>query len=343
MTTWLRGLGVAAFAALLATGVRAESLEVTVGYQLIYNPWKVAIAEGVFEKETGATIRWVKFDSGAKVINAMASGQVDIALAGSSPIAAGVSRGVDMQLFFIQEDIASAEALVVRNGSGIDPDDPTTLIGKKVGVPFVSTTHFHMLVALEMWGIDPDQVTLLNMQPNQIAAAWERGDIDAAFVWDPALGRIKRTGQVMITSGEITARTGKATFDGMVVMRAFAEAHPEFMAKFVDIMDRANEAYRSDPDAWTPDSPMVKAIVSLVGGNPEDVPGVLALYKFPDLEEQASPAWLGGGREANAVKAIAATSAFLKDQGKLDEVLDDYSRFVTPRYVELALKLRKQQ
>ncbi len=331
-------------AAMFAVGSAAGTAgaqEVTVGYQLIYNPWKVAIARGTFEEETGATIRWVKFDSGAKVINAMASGQVDIALAGSSPIAAGVSRGVDMQLFFIQEDIASAEALVVRDGSGIDPADPETLKGKKLGVPFVSTTHFHTLVALEMWGIDPDDLTILNMQPNQIAAAWERGDIDAAFVWDPALGRIKKTGKVMITSGEITEKTGKATFDGMVVMREFAEANPEFMARFVEIMDRANGEYRADPDAWTPDSDQVKAIVSLVGGNPDDVPGVLALYKFPTLEEQASPKWLGGGKDGNAAKAIAATAEFLKAQGKLDEVQPDYGKFVTPRYVEMAMELRK--
>jgi taurine transport system substrate-binding protein len=327
----------------LASASLASALEVTVGYQLIYNPWKVAIARGTFEQETGATIRWVQFDSGAKVINAMASGEVDIALAGSSPIAAGVSRDVDVQLFFIQEDIASAEALVVRDGSGIDAADPKTLIGKKIGVPFVSTTHFHMMVALAMWGIDPNSVTLLNLQPNQIAAAWERGDIDAGFVWDPALGRLKQNGKVMITSGEITARTGKATFDGMIVRREFAEANPEFMAKFVDIMDRANEEYRRNPAAWTPDSEQVKAIVSLVGGNPEDVPAVLALYGFPNLEEQASPRWLGGGKDGVAAQALAATAAFLKEQGKLDAVKPDYSVYVTPRYVEMALEMRRKQ
>ena len=57
-------------------------------------------------------------------------------------------------------------------------------------MPFVSTTHFHTLFALEQFGIAPSDVQILNMQPDAIAAAWERGDIDAAFVWDPALGRI---------------------------------------------------------------------------------------------------------------------------------------------------------
>ena len=137
---------------MLGAGI-AQAQEVTIGYQLVYNPWKVAIANGDFEKATGYTINWRKFDSGAKVITAMASGDLHLALAGSSPIAAGVSRGLDVELIWIVEDIASAEALVVRDGSGINA--PQDLKGKTIGVPFASTTHFHTLFALEQFGIDP--------------------------------------------------------------------------------------------------------------------------------------------------------------------------------------------
>ncbi len=321
---------------LLASGAMAES--VTVGYQQIYNPWKVAIADGAFEAATGYDIKWVKFDSGAKVITAMASGDVDIALAGSSPIAAGVSRGIDMLLFWIVEDIAAAEALVVRDGSGIDPADPATLKGKKLGVPFVSTTHFHTLFALENWGIDPGELEILNMQPNDIAAAWERGDIDAGFVWDPALSRLKASGEVMITSGELSA-LGKATFDGMVVMREFAEANGDFMAKFVKTIADADEVYRSDPGAFAPGSDNAKKIVGLVGGDEAAVAAVLELYNFPTLEEQASATWLGGGSEGGAAKALFYTAEFLKDQGKVDKLLDDYGAVVTSAYVEAAMKM----
>ena len=315
----------------------AADKKITVGYQLVYNPWKVAIASGEFEKATGYKIDWRKFDSGSKVITAMASGDVQIALAGSSPIAAGVSRGIDMQLFWITEDIASAEALVVRNGSGIVA--PQDLKGKKLGVPFVSTTHFHTLFALEQFGIDPKELTILNMQPNQIAAAWLRGDIDAAFVWDPALGRIKATGKVLITSGQLST-WGKATFDGMVVSRKFAESDPEFMAKFVRVIAKADAAYRDNPKAWTPDSDSVKAIVKMVGGKAEDVPGVLALYGFPTMEEQVSCQWLGCGKDGGAARALQFTGEFLKAQKKIPELQADYSKFVTPKYVEAAMKLK---
>ena len=155
---------VAALALLWATtgAAPAAEKEVTIGYQLLYNPWKVAIVDGAFEAATDYEIRWKKFESGAKVINAMASGDVQIALAGSSPIAAGVSRGLDIELFWIVEDIASAEALVVRDGSHIVA--PQDLKGKRLGVPFASTTHFHTLFALEQFGIDPKDVTVLNTE-----------------------------------------------------------------------------------------------------------------------------------------------------------------------------------
>ena len=87
---------------LLVPGASAlADKEITIGYQLIYNPWKLVIAGGEFGAATGYKITWRKFDSGAKVINAMARGEVQIAMAGSSPIAAGVSRGLSVELIWI--------------------------------------------------------------------------------------------------------------------------------------------------------------------------------------------------------------------------------------------------
>ncbi|MDA7947486.1 MAG: taurine ABC transporter substrate-binding protein [Hyphomicrobiaceae bacterium] len=320
--------------ALTLTFAGVQANEVTIGYQQVFNPWKVAIANSDFEKATGYKINWKKFDSGAKVITAMASGDVHIAMAGSSPIAAGVSRGLPIKLFWIVENINDAEALVVRNGSGIEK--PADLKGKKLGVPFVSTTHFHTLFALEVNKIDPKEVKLLNMQPNAIAAAWERGDIDAAFIWDPALGRIKKSGSVLLTSGDLS-KLGKATFDGMIVTNDFAGKNAKFMCQFVKGMAAADKAYRDNPANFGPDSENAKKIVKMVGGEAKNVAGVLALYDFPDLKAQASNAWLGGGKDGGAAKALFFTSEFLKKEKKVDDLLPDYGAVVTDKFVKAAL------
>src|SRR5688500_20380180 len=123
----------------------------------------------------------------------------------------------------------------------------------------------------------------------------------------------------------------------MVVDRTFAETHAAFMVTFVRVMARANAAYRDNPEAWTPASDWAKAIVNIVGGKPEDVPIILALYAFPNLKEQASCLWLGCGREGGAVRALQLTARFLTDQKKIPALHLDYSKFVTSAYVEAAL------
>lgn len=312
----------------------AQSAEVTIGFQRVYSPWKVAIAEGRFEEATGYRINWKKFDSGAKVIEALAAGDVHVAMAGSSPISAGVSGGLAIELFWIASDIGSGEALVARDGSGIVA--PQDLRGKRLAVPFGSTTHFHILFALEQFGIAPDEVELMDMQPPNIASAWTRDEIDAAFVWDPALGSIKESGHVLITSGVLSS-WGRATFDGMVVLKEFAEMHPEFLCRFVEVIAEADREFRTNPDSYNPGTRNAINIASLVGGDDTDVRTVLDLYAFPSLREQASSRWLGGGLTGGAARALKFTSEFLFEQGRIDSLDADYASVVNDGYVNAAL------
>lgn len=333
--TQIKKLIYAVIVSMFAFSVNAVAKEATVGYQGVLNPWKVAIADKTFEKRTGYKINWRKFDSGGAVINAMASGDVHIAMAGSSPIAAGIANGLPIEIFWIVEDIASAEALVVRDGSGIT--SPQDLKGKTIGVPFVSTTHFHMLFALEQFGIKSKQVKLRNLQPPQIAAAWQRGDIDAAFVWDPVLGQIKKNGKVIITSGQLSS-WGKATFDGMVVNKKFAAANEKFMVEFTKVMDESTRAYSENPDAWNRKTSNGRKVAQLAGGEGSQVAGTLALYGFPTAKEQATATWLGGGEDGAVALAIKFTAEFLKAEKKVDATPKSYAQFVNSKFAEAAAK-----
>jgi taurine transport system substrate-binding protein len=123
---------------------------------------------------------------------------VQIGEVGSAGIAASVSRGEPLELFWILDDIGSAEALVAKNGSGIN--SVKDLKGKKIAMPFNSTTHFHTMVALQQAGVNPADVQILNMRPPEVRAAWQRGDIQATFIWDPVLAEVKKDGKVILTS-----------------------------------------------------------------------------------------------------------------------------------------------
>jgi taurine transport system substrate-binding protein len=320
----------AALAVTLAGAAHAQAKkEVIFAHQDMVVPFRALIDSGELEKTTGYKISWKKFTGGGDVIRAMASGDVQIGEVGSSPAAAAASQGMDVQVFWILDDIANAEQLVARNGSNVN--SVADLKGKKIGVPFVSTTHYQLLFALKDAGVDPKSATVLNMRPPEIAAAWERGDIDATFVWNPALAKIKQSGKVLVSAGDI-AKKGTPTFDAIMVSTKWAAENKDFMVALVKALAAKDAEYKANKAKWTADSAEAKAVAKVSGADVKDVPDALADYGFLSLEQQASKEWLGGG----VAKALADTSAFLKEQGRVTEVAADYSKFVTDAYVKAA-------
>jgi taurine transport system substrate-binding protein len=259
----------------------------------------------------------------------MASGDLKVSELGSSPLAIGASQGVDYQLFAISNIIGEAEALVARDGSGITKVEE--LKGKKVGVPLGSTAHYSLMGAIKNAGLAPGDVEVIGMKPDQISAAWDQGQIDATFVWEPAKGKALKSGKLIIAANQVT---GAPTFDGWVVNTEFGKANPEFMTKFLKTLEAANAAYNANPDAWTADSAPVQAIAAQTGAPAAEVPAALKGYAFPTLAQMASADWLGGGNQAN----MLATAQFLKDNGRIDATLDDYAKFVNADYLAAAMK-----
>lgn len=314
-----------AFGLVLATG--AQAVDLRIGWQQIVEPSRVPQAEGAYEKATGANITWNQFGGGADVVAAIASGSLDIGYVGSSPLTAAASQELPIQAIYIVGNIAEAEALAVKGVT-----KPEELVGKKIATPFVSTAHYSLLTALKHWGVDPASVQILNLRPQEIAAAWERGDIDGAYVWDPVLNQIKTTGGTVLADSSDVAEWGGPTFDAWIVRKEYAEANPDVVKAFVKVTGDAYAAYLADPAKWGADSKEAADIAKLTGANAADVPALLKGYVFPPLADQAGPNYLGGA----TVKAIADTAAFLAEQGKISAPLADYSAYVNPSFAAAA-------
>ena len=330
MTTMLTRaiLAGAAVLALSSTALSAETVVMsTFGDP---TPMNAARATHEFEKATGWTIEWRKFDSGADVIAAMASGDVKVGELGSSPLAIATSQGVDLQMFMFSYAVGQAESLIAHNGSGIT--SLADLKGKRVAVPVGSTAHFSLMGAIAHAGLKETDVTIMSMKPDQIAAAWEQGTIDAAFIWPPVQNEILKTGTRIVGANQ-TAEWGYPTFNAWVANTEFATAHKAELVAFAKAMDAANMAYLKDPTAWTADNESVKAIANLTGAAPDQVPEIMTGYTFIPLKDQISDKWLG-----NAAAVMKATAEFLKTAGRIDNVADDYSRFVNTSIAEEALK-----
>jgi taurine transport system substrate-binding protein len=320
--------------ALSATAAFAQAKEVTFAHQDMVIPLRVAMAQGAIEKATGYKINWKMFGGGGDVIKAMASGDIPIGEVGSSPATAAAAQGLDVQVVWILDDINNSEQLVVSAKSGIN--SLADLKGKKIATPFVSTAHYQLMYALNKAGINPKEVQLLNMRPPEIAAAFERGDLDGAFIWEPVLSKVKASGGKSILSSADVAKQGAPTFDALMVNKAWADKNKEFMVALVREIAKADAAYLANKAKYTKDSDEAKQIAKIVGAKPEDVPSTMADYGFVSAADQASDTWLGGGAAGGVAKAMANTATFLKEQGRITEIPADFGKFVNPEYAAAA-------
>lgn len=316
-----------------AASAMADSKTVTVAHQDMIDPYRLAEANGAIEKASGYDIQWKMFGGGGDVIKAMASGAIPVGEVGSSPATAAAAQGLDIKIVWILDDINNAEQLVVSEKSGIKT--LADLKGKKIATPFVSTSHYQLMYALKQAGIATSDLQIINLRPPEIAAAWARGDIDGAFVWDPVLANMKESGGHAILSSAEVGKMGAPTFDAIAVNGEWAAAHKDFVMAFVRELAKSDAAYKADPKAYLAGDAAAK-VAKIVGAKPEDVASAMAEYGFPTPAEQASPKWLGGGKDGGVAKAMASTAEFLKAQGRITDIPADFGKFVDPQYAAAA-------
>ncbi|MGW4098366.1 taurine ABC transporter substrate-binding protein [Mycobacterium sp. NPDC004974] len=256
-------------------------------------------------------IKWTKFDSGADVNTAFIAKELDFGALGSSPVARGLSAPLNIpyKVAFVLDVAGDNEALVARDGAGVN--SIADLRGKRVATPFASTAHYSLLAALAQNGLSPSDVQLIDLQPQAILAAWERGDIAAAYSWLPTLDQLRKTGKDLITSRQL-AKDGKPTLDLAAVSDEFSIAHPEVVDIWRQQQARALNVIKNDPQA------AAKAIAAEVGLSPEDVAGQLKQGVYLTPAQVASPEWLGSdGAPGNIAANLQSASQFLADQKQI--------------------------
>ncbi|GAA1528844.1 ABC transporter substrate-binding protein [Nocardioides humi] len=295
---------------------------VRIGYQKIPNGDVVVKDQRILEScLPEATIEWSNFASGGDVIQAFGAGSLDLGLAGSSPSTKALSAPLSLpvEVIWIHDVIGEAESLVVR-----DPaiTDIAGLKGKVIATPFGSTAHYSLLQAIADAGEDPADYKLINSEPEQVAPAWGKGDIDAAWIWDPTLSELKKDGGTVILSSADTAEAGKPTYDLGLASTSFVEENPAFLAVWAKAQDYAVQQILEDPDK------AAESVAVEVGVTAEEAKAQFAGLTYLRAAEQASDDWLG--RQLG--EDLLATAEFLLGQDGIESVAsaDVYSAGVDP-------------
>jgi taurine transport system substrate-binding protein len=233
---------------------------------------------------------------------------------------------LDVKAFYLASISGVDEALVVRNGSGIN--SLADLKGKKLAAAPVSTDHYQLLALIKSLGFTEKDVQVFAVPQPEIVAGYNRRDLDGGFVWDPALTELKKNGKVLVTSKEV-ADKGAPTFSAWVATGAFAKENPGFLKGFASVIDKYQTSFANDKAAWGPDSDNAKVLAKLLGGTPQDQANALKNLSLLPIDAQLSDSWLGGGEKSGLAGILKDTSIFLKDQKKISDVLPSYAAFVT--------------
>jgi len=303
-----------------------QTQTINIGTMDLVNGDLIARKEKIYEDTLGVNVNIVKFSSGKDVNTALASGSIDVSELGTSPTALGIASGLQYTVIGIGDIIGSAESLVVKKDSGIQSIND--LKGKKIATPFASTAHYSLLNALSLSGVNASDVNLLDMEADDIWAAWQRGDIDGAYIWYPVQDELLKDGGVVIMGSDKLAQQGIVTGDLLVARNDFAKDHPELVTKFLQALLKANDIYFNQPETAYAD------IASVLGISQEDAKSQSAQFTWLNADQQLSKEYLG----SDMAKTLKDTADFLVEQKSISSApdLQTFQNAIDTSYLEKA-------
>ncbi|MCD8019670.1 MAG: ABC transporter substrate-binding protein [Clostridiales bacterium] len=255
-------------------------------------------------------IQWLEFDSGPDILTAMESGSIDFATIGTPPTALGLANGYHFKIFYLHDIIGESEGLIVTEDSGIESLED--LKGKSIATLFGSTSHYSLLNALESAGIEESDLTLYDMTAQDIFAAWQRGDLDGAYIWESVKSQLINNGGTEIISSEQLAEQGSITAEAGIVSNDFYEKYPEIVEKYIEILDESVQLYRDEPDE--------SAELMAYGLNLTEEETLVSMNEIIVKDQSEQLEYLG--QDGVLAQVLKDTADFLYDQNELSEIID---------------------
>lgn len=316
------GMILGLIAVLFGPAIRAEGhREITVAYFLEWPmPFQFAKVAGSYEDALGVPINWVSFETGTAMSAAMASGDVQISVSqGVPPFVVASSAGQDIQIVDVAVSYSENDNCVVSSALEITHRSASELAGKKVAVPLGTTAHYGFLSQMAHFGIDVGRMIVVDMAPAEGAAALAQGSVDMACGWGGALRRMKAHGNVLLTGAE-KEQLGILVFDATTAPASFIAENGDLLSAFLEVTAEANALW-TDPANH---ARMLPVIAKDSGMSEADAAATLATFRFPTIDEQLSPAWLGGNA-ADFMKGVA--DVFVR-AGSIPSALGSYDRTI---------------
>lgn len=215
-----------------------KELTVNIGIQQNLTPLLLAKEKGWFEEEfakVGVNVKWTVFQSGPPHFEAMTANRLDFGAVGNSPVISAQGADIPFTEIALTQDGTKANAILVQKDSPIKSLED--LKGKKVGVAKGSSGFDLLNKAMAQAGLTPDDIELIQLQPDEALPAFESGAIDAWSIWEPfiSLQVLNHNARVLADGESLNLYS-----PGFVIARTdFIKEHPELTVLFLKVYEKA--------------------------------------------------------------------------------------------------------
>lgn len=306
----------AALMAAVAVPGRAGAQELTVGTigASSDSPFFIADKRGYF-KDEGLTVKFIRFDSAAKAMAPLGTGEIAVASgATSAALYNAVKRGVGLRIVAGKASNPPGygfESLLVRKDLA-DQGKIKTLAdfkGRKIAISAAGNSEdFLVSYALRKAGLTIKDVDPVYLGFPQQIAAFTNGGIDVSLTVEPTISAIEKAGKAVRFLG---VDEFYPNFETAVVFYSekFIKERPEDAKKFMRAFLRGARDYN---DALEKDR--------LTGPAAAEVIPILTEYSFiksPDVYRAMRSHYVDPNGELN-VASLKDAWQFFKDSGQID-------------------------
>jgi NitT/TauT family transport system substrate-binding protein len=165
--------------------------KITIAYSTSFSAILVHIAftKGYFGEE-GLDATPQRHAFGKEALQAVLDGKADLATVADTPIMFAIMNGKKITILAVIQTTNKNEAIVARRDQGIAK--PSDLQGKKIGLTLGTTGDFFADSFLLAYGIDRKHVKIIDLKPDEMAAALGMGKVDAVSAWNPTETQLKK-------------------------------------------------------------------------------------------------------------------------------------------------------
>jgi len=195
-------------------------------------------------ENNGLNVKTVQINSGSNIVDAVASGDVDIGYVGITPAMQGISKGVPIKVVGSVNMVGSG--IVVEPNSTIT--SPADLKGKSIATPGVSSIQQVLLVyELQKYNISQNDVDLISINVYNIPSSLAAHKVDAYISYEPfvSLSTYEGIGNVLIYSNDIIKDHPCCV---IIASESFIKNHPQELDKFLKIHQQTTEYVNTHPN-----------------------------------------------------------------------------------------------